>query len=122
MSPKALRYLAIGVSVCLGMLGGVLLAAPEDLGISPVAARWLSILAVGLGILQGFLPNIQGTATDPSSLADRVWELPPDDREMVARLLSQRVEQEARVRTVRRDDPPPSPDYEGPAYLRRGRG
>lgn len=89
-----LRVLSVAVAVAIGMLGAVLLAAPADLGISPVAARWLGIVAVGLGILQGFLPRVQGPTTDPETLADRVWELPESDREYVALVLSQRIARE----------------------------
>jgi HK97 gp10 family phage protein len=55
-----LRALSIACAVCIGMLGAILLANPADLGISPVAARWLGIVATGLGILQSFLPRTQG--------------------------------------------------------------
>lgn len=93
-----LRVLSIAVAVAIGMLGAVLLATPADLGISPIAARWLGIIAVGLGILQGFLPRIQGPTTDPMTLADRVWDLPPEDREQVAQILSQRISRQQAVR------------------------
>ena len=95
-----LRVLSIAVSVGIGMLGAVLLANPGDLGISPVAARWLGIIAVGLGILQGFLPRVQGPTTDPETLADRVWSLPAEDRQRIAADLAGRAERDARVRTV----------------------
>lgn len=98
-----LRVLSIAVAVALGMLGAVQIAAPESLGISPVAARWLGIVAAGLGILQGFLPRIQGPTTDPETLADRVWALPPRDRQSVARDLAARAEREERP------SPPPPP-------------
>lgn len=87
-----LRVLSVAVMIASGMLGAVLLASPADLGISPVAARWLGIIAVGLGILQGVLPRVQGPTTDPEVLADRVWDLSTEDREMVAHLLAQRAE------------------------------
>jgi hypothetical protein len=96
-----LRVVSIAVAVCIGMLGAVLLANPSDLGISPVAARWLGIIAVGLGILQGFLPKLQGPTTDPGVLADRVWSLPPEDR----RALTEDLER--RSRQAEDDDPVP---------------
>lgn len=86
-----LRVISIAVAVCLGMLTAVQLASPESLGISPVAARWLGIVAAGLGILQGFLPRIQGPTTDPVVLAHRVWELPPEDRQIAATILADRA-------------------------------
>lgn len=75
-----LRVLSIAVAVCLGMLGAVQLANPGDLGISPVVARWFGIIAVGLGLLQTFLPRAQGPTTDPHVLAERVMSLPKEDR------------------------------------------
>lgn len=80
-----LRVISIAVAVVLGMLGAVQLAAPESLGISPMAARWLGIVATGLGILAGFLPRVTGPTTDPSELTDRVSSLPASDqREIVS--------------------------------------
>jgi hypothetical protein len=89
-----LRVLSIACAVALGMLGAVQLASPESLGITPVAARWLGIVACGLGILQGFLPRVQGPTTDPETLADRVWALPLAERETVATDLAARAERE----------------------------
>lgn len=90
-----LRALSVAVAVALAMLAAVQLADPVSLGISPVAARWFGIVATGLGVLATFLPRVQGPTTDPEALADRVWALPPEDREMVARDLAERAEREA---------------------------
>lgn len=95
-----LRILSIAVAVAVAMLGAVLLADPESLGISPVAARWLGIIGVGLALLQSFLPRVQGPKKDPETLIGRVWDLPPAERQMVAARLAERAEHEARVRTV----------------------
>lgn len=92
-----LRVLSIAVSVAIGMLGAVLLADPASLGIDPVMARWLGIVATGLGILQGFLPRVQGPTTDPETLANRVWALPEEDRRLVGIELAHRAERETRV-------------------------
>jgi hypothetical protein len=111
-----LRVLSIAVAVALGMLGAVQLAAPESLGISPVAARWLGIVAAGLGILQGFLPRVQGPTTDPEALADRVWNLPTTERQLVADDLATRAERQTAAhaedmeRRARFGTPPPVPD------------
>lgn len=91
-----LRIVSIATAVALAMLGAVQLADPETLGISTVAARWLAIVGVGLGLLSSFLPRVQGPTTDPETLADRVWALPADDRRLVAHELAQRAEREAR--------------------------
>jgi hypothetical protein len=91
-----LRIISIAVAVCLGMLGAIQLASPESLGISAVAARWLGIIATGLGILAGFLPRVQGPSANPETLADRVWALPEDERQQVATDLAARAERAAR--------------------------
>ena len=85
-----LRVVAIAVAVALGMLGAVQLAEPASLGISTVAARWLGIIATGLGILAGFLPRVTGPTTDPKALAERVWNLDDDATQQVIRDLEQR--------------------------------
>lgn len=95
-----LRTVSIAVAVALAMLAAVQLANPESLGISPVVARWLGIVGVGLGLLQGFLPRVQGPTTDPETLTERVWNLPPTERQMVGTELARRAELEARVRTI----------------------
>jgi len=92
-----LRILSIAVAVALGMLGAVQIADPSALGITPVAARWLGIIATGLGILQGFLPRVQGPTTDPETLADRIWDLPEEDRQQIATTLANRAERAARA-------------------------
>jgi hypothetical protein len=110
-----LRIVSIAVAVAVAMLGAVLIADPESLGISPVAARWLGIVAVGLGLLQTFLPRAQGPTKDPEVLAERVWDLPPDERQKVARNLADRASREQRVRVVGFFDsgsPVPVPDEE----------
>ena len=90
-----LRAVSIAVMVATGMIGAVQVAGPESLGISSVAIRWLGIVAAGLGILQGVLPRVQGPTTDPEKLADRVWNLPPHDRQVVATELADRAARES---------------------------
>lgn len=112
------RAISIAVAVALAMLAAVQLASPESLGISPVAARWLGIVATGLGIAQTFLPRAQGPTKDPETLADRVWALPLADREIVARDLAERAERQALAHS-RGEDPPYAPvrewiDHVGP--------
>jgi hypothetical protein len=117
-----LRVISIAVSVALGMLGAVQLASPESLGISPIAARWLGIVATGLGILAGFLPRVQGPTTDPEALADRVWALPLAEREVVAADLASRAEREQRRVGL---TPQPAPDQivsRGPEWVEGRRG
>lgn len=87
-----LRVLSIAVAVALGMLGAVQIADPESLGISAVTARWLGIVATGLGILAGFLPRVQGPTTDPDALVDRISSLPREDRVRIADELADRAE------------------------------
>jgi hypothetical protein len=90
------------------MLGAVLLANPADLGISPVASRWLGIIAVGLGILQGFLPRMQGPTTDPEALANRIDGMMPADRNALRAIL------ELRHGSPPVDPLPPIPRYPAP--------
>lgn len=105
MSYTAQRYIAVAVAVVLAMIGAIQLANAETLGITPRMSAWLGILAVGLGILAGFLPSVQGRARDPEFLADRVWELKPADRRMVASDLADRASLEQRVAALRARDP-----------------
>ena len=62
-----LRVLSVAVAVALAMLAGVQLADPVSLGITPVTARWLGIVATGLGVLATFLPEVQGARARPST-------------------------------------------------------
>lgn len=93
MSHDNQRALAIGVTVLLGCLGAVQLASPDVLGITPRVSAWLGIVSVGLGLLASFLPNVRGTS--PETLADRVWNLPTDERQAVADDLATRAVHEA---------------------------
>ena len=95
-----LRVVAIAVAVALGMLGAVQLAEPASLGISTVAARWLGIIATGLGILAGFLPRVTGPTTDPKVLAERVWNLDDDATQQVIRDLEQRQREQQMLDTA----------------------
>lgn len=92
-----LRVLSIAVAVTLGMLGAVQLASPESLGILPIVARWLGIVATGLGILAGFLPRVQGPSTDPDVIADRVLALNPAERAALIDELEHRAIDEQEV-------------------------
>lgn len=94
MSYATQRYFSITVAVLLGLIGAVQLANADTLGITPRLSAWLGIASVGLGILAGFLPRIQGRTTDPESLADRVWDLKPDERQAVASDLADRAARE----------------------------
>lgn len=94
MSYRTQYMLAVGVAIALAMLGAIQLANAETLGIPPRISAWLGIVSVGLGILAGFLPNVRGTGRDPEALADRVWELPVHDRQLVARDLADRAAHE----------------------------
>lgn len=100
-----LRVLSVAVAVALGMLAAVQLASPESLGISTVAARWLGILAAGLGILQGFLPKVQGPTTDPAVLAERIVKLSPAERAA----LIEEVEHRSLDERIGRPPPPAPP-------------
>jgi hypothetical protein len=96
-----LRVLAVAVAVALGMLGAIQLANPVELGISAVTARWLGIVATGLGILATFLPRVTGPTTDPVALADRIMGL---DRENRLKVLT-----ELESRRLSSPSPPPTP-------------
>lgn len=102
-----LRVLSVAVAVALAMLAAVQLADPASLGISPVAVRWLGIVGVGLGLLQGFLPKVQGATKDPEALADRVWALPEADRRLIANDLAHRAERAKRATRAKAVRPVP---------------
>lgn len=75
------RILAIAVAVCLGMLGAISLANADTLGLTPRILAWLAIISTGLGILQGFLPRVQGSDQQPEHIANRIKELTPAERQ-----------------------------------------
>jgi hypothetical protein len=97
MSYRTQRHVAIAVAVVLAMIGAIQLANAETLGIGPRVSAWLGIVSVGLGILAGFLPSVQGRSRDPSFLADRISELPVHERQVLASTLADRAEQDALI-------------------------
>lgn len=101
MSYTAQRYIAIAVAVALAMIGAIQIANAETLGITPRVSAWLGIVSVGLGILAGFLPSVQGRARDPEFLIRRIEDLPPEDRQHVATTLADRAEQDRLISQAR---------------------
>lgn len=68
-NPLALSYVtqwraAVTVLVVLGIIALIQTVGPDDLGIPPVAFRWLAIVSGGLAIVQGFLPRIQSVPVE----------------------------------------------------------
>lgn len=59
MSYKLMYGAAIAVAVAGAMLVAVQAAGPEKLGISEVAANWLSVINAGLIVLAGILPSVR---------------------------------------------------------------
>lgn len=53
-----LQIVAIVVMVVTAMLTLIVAAPPADLGISPLAGRWLAILLGTLGTVSGVLPPV----------------------------------------------------------------
>lgn len=98
------RYIAIGISCVLAMIGAIQLANAETLGVSPRLLAWLAIVSVGLGILNGFLPSVQGRSRDPVFLADRIMDLGPSDRSILVNdvVARQQAEQAAQAPPVPR--------------------
>lgn len=92
MSYAQQRVLAVAVSVALAMIGAVSLANAETLGLTPQIVAWLTVVSVGLGLLQGFLPNVRGQSKDPEFLAQRIRELPVSDQQRVAQNLADEAE------------------------------
>lgn len=90
----SLRALSIAVTVVIGVIGALQIADQAVLGLTPRMVAWMAIVSTGLGVLSGFLPRVTGPSTDPETLADRVWSLPPHVREMVARELADRAVRE----------------------------
>lgn len=96
MSYGQQRVLAIAVAIALGMLGAVALGNAETLGISPTIAAWLTVVGVGLGILQGFLPSVRGTDREPEHIANRIMELPREKRlQLVAEVERRHAEEDS---------------------------
>lgn len=97
MSLQAQRRLAIAVAVVSAGLGVLQVADPAAFGLTPIVSRWLGVALAMLAVLAGFLPRVQGPTKDPETLAERVWDLPPAERQMVAATLADRAEQVARI-------------------------
>lgn len=58
--PYAVQYYAaVVVFVLVLVTGAIQVAGPEQLGLSPVAGRWIGVLAAVLGGLAGVLPKLQ---------------------------------------------------------------
>lgn len=95
MSYSQQRVLAIAVLVCLAMIGAISLGNAETLGLSARVVAWMSVLAVGLGALQGFLPNVRGTDQQPAHIANRVMELSKPERLELLDEIERRHRQEA---------------------------
>lgn len=64
--PYRVRYYAgIVVDLLALLIGAIQLAGPADLGFSPVAARWLGVVAAVLVPIAGVLPNPFGGSKKP---------------------------------------------------------
>lgn len=92
MSYSQQRVLAIAVAVALATIGAASIGNQEILGISPRLAAWLAIVAVGLGSLQAFLPDVTGKAQKPEHIANRIMELShPERMELLAEVEHRRT-------------------------------
>lgn len=94
MSYSQQRVLAIAVLVCLAMLGGVSLGNAETLGLTPRISAWLTIISIGLGALQGFLPSVRGPDQQPEHIARRIMELKPVERVELRTIVEQLHQEE----------------------------
>lgn len=74
------RVLAIAVAVALLVIGAIVAGDHELLGVSPRMVAWLAIVAIGLGGLQSFLPDVTGKAAKPEHIANRIMELSKPER------------------------------------------
>lgn len=100
MSYRHQRVAAFAVAVVLGGLAVVQAGDPADFGLTPVAGRWLAVLASMLGIAAGFLPSVRGMGSDPKFLANRVAELPEHEQQAVVSTVQQSGTRE-RINKVR---------------------
>ena len=58
--PYAVQWwMAVVVTVLLLTAGAITAFGPEELGISPVAFRWIGVATIVLGGVSGFLPKLQ---------------------------------------------------------------
>lgn len=74
------RTAAIFCAMLMAMWLAIQVAGPDALGISPVAYRWLGILAAGIAVCQGFLPSIKPSQPDAADLADAISRLSVSER------------------------------------------
>ncbi len=107
MSYQTQKYLAIAVSAVLAGLALVQVGNPADFGLSPVLAHWLNVVIAMLGILAGVLPSVRNLGGDPVFLANRISELPPEQRRVIATTLADRAEHDQ----ADPDPLPPTPRY-----------
>ena len=86
---------AIAVAVAMAMWLAIQVAGPDALGLSPVAYRWLGILAAGAAVAQGFLPSIKGQSKEADDLSDSIRDMSIAERAtlqaMVDRVKAKRV-------------------------------
>ena len=71
---------AIFCAMLMAMWLAIQVAGPDALGISPVAYRWLGILAAGIAVCQGFLPSIRPVQSDATALADAIGAMSAAER------------------------------------------
>lgn len=81
------------VVFAVGLLTGtiMLVTDPGDLGLTPVAMKWVVIVNTVLTGLAGILPSIRSSGTNPNTLIDRVSALPVTQRKRVATTLANRA-------------------------------
>jgi hypothetical protein len=56
-----MKLLAIGAALIAAAIGAIQTAGPDALGLPPLTANWLGVLAVVLAAAQAFLPNVKQT-------------------------------------------------------------
>lgn len=95
-----LRVLAIITTILSAGLLAVHAADADILGLTPRILAWLSIVAGMIAVGQGFLPDVRGTATDPTFIKNRIRELPPEDRLQLAQELADQAVADAQARAM----------------------
>ncbi|HYE58581.1 MAG TPA: hypothetical protein VD948_08750 [Rhodothermales bacterium] len=64
-----MKTLAVIAALAAAGIGAIQTAGPESLGLPPLAANWLGVLAVLLSAAQAFLPDVTPRKAEPKKIS-----------------------------------------------------